>query len=95
MLEVSSEALPYMKDLLEQAGEPGAAVRIAVMGNSGLGLIIGHPKDTDFTTEKDGLSLIIDKSLLDYCKSITIGFQIGDSTKCASNGYIIQAENSL
>ena len=95
MINVSSEALGYMKDLLAQAGEPEAGVRIALVGNAGLGLLVDHAGETDFTMEKEGLPIIIDRKLLDYCKSIRIRFKVSDSQECGTDGYIIEAENSL
>ena len=95
MIEVSSEALSYMKDLFDQAGQPEAGVRIAVVGNAGLGLLVDHAGEGDFTTEQEGLPIIIDRKLLDYCKSIKIRFKVSDSQECGTDGYIIEAENSL
>lgn len=95
MIEVSDDALSYMKELFEQSGKPEAAVRIAIVGNSGFGLIVDHPGEADFTMEKEGLPIIIDRKLLDFCKSIKISFQVGSSEECGANGYIIVAENKL
>lgn len=95
MLTVSDEALGYLRDLLNQSGEVNGAIRVAVMGNSGLGIIVDQAGEKDARFEQDGLPVIIDQGLLDYCKSISITFTTGDGGECGTNGYIITAENPL
>lgn len=95
MLTVSEEAIGYMKELLDQEANTGSAIRVAVMGQSGLGLVVDDPQENDVTFDKDQLSIIVDRNLMEFCKTISIGFKTGDSTSCSSSGYIIETENPL
>lgn len=95
MLTASDEALGYMKELLDQEANTGSAIRVAVMGNSGLGLIVDDPQENDVIFDNDQFSIIIDRNLLEFCKTITIGFKKGDSNSCNSSGYVIETGNPL
>ncbi|WP_163340518.1 hypothetical protein [Desulfopila sp. IMCC35008] len=95
MLNASEEALGYMKELLNQEANTGSAIRVAVMGNSGLGLVVDDPQENDVIFNKEQFSIIVDRNLIEFCKTITIGFKTGDSTSCSSSGYIIETENAL
>lgn len=95
MLTASDEALGYMKELLDQEANTGSAIRVAVMGNSGLGLVVDDPQENDVTFDKEKISIIVDRNLMGFCKTITIGFKTGDSNSCSSSGYIIETENPL
>ena len=101
MIEVSDEAMKHLGEVggTENRGIP---IRFAVMGsgatNCGLGLMIDRIKETDLAFQKGEYTLIIDKSLAEYCKQITLDFTKGVPDRCDSRshrGFLITAENPV
>ncbi len=102
MIQVSDEALVKLSELLRAEGSENSAVRIAVMGGGskgpGLGLIVDEPGDKDKRYDVGGVPVIIDTSLIDYCRSVTIDFTVGTEGKCggaSGSGFIIAPEKPL
>lgn len=95
MLNISGEARGYMKDLLEQEANAGDVIRVAVMGQAGLGLVVDRASDQDMVFDQEQFRVVVDQKLMEFCKSISISFKEGDSANCGSNGYIIETENSI
>ena len=102
MLEVSDTALVKLGELLAADGGPGSGVRIAPMGggttSSGLGLIVEEPGPDDVVFEEDGVVLIVDKNLMEYCKKISIEFQtaqLGDCGGGSGTGFVITPEEPV
>ena len=96
MLEISDTALEKLGELVAAEGGPDSGVRIAPMGggisSSGLGLIVDEPTETDVVVENGGVRIIVDRNLIDYCKTITIEFQTGREGSCggsSGSGFMI------
>ena len=100
MLHIQDEAVEHLRTLLTEGGETGA-IRIAVMGGAhgtGLGLIIDEAGDDDLQITHGDIPVIIDKKLMAYCKTITIGFREADKGSCGGSsggGFLLNAENPL
>ena len=77
MLKIAAEAEEHLANLLTGEGEQ-AAIRVAVMGGahgSGFALVIDEPAADDLKIVHKNLLFIVDRKLMAYCQSITIGFQ--------------------
>lgn len=100
MLHILEEAREHLGNLLME-GSKKSAIRIAVVGGvhgPGLGLIVDEAGEDDLYFEHDNIPLIVDKKLMDYCQSITIGFTTGTGGSCGGSsggGFLINAENQL
>lgn len=100
MLEINDEAIEHLTNLLIQ-GNSESAIRIAVMGGGqgpGLGLIVDEANNSDVSIHQKGIPFIIDRNLLEYCKTISIGFRIGNSGSCggsSGSGFLITPENPI
>jgi len=100
MLKILEEAEEHLNNLLI-GGNESSAIRIAVMGGAhgpGLGLIVEEAGEDDLKIEHKNLSFIIDKKLMDYCQSITIGFRKGNEGGCggsSGSGFLIDSDNPL
>ena len=102
MIQVTDETLVKLEEMLQAEGSKNSAVRIAVMGGGSqgpaLGLVVDEASEDDQRYDVGGLPMIIDKGLIDYCKSITIDFTVGTQGKCggaSGSGFIITAEQPL
>ena len=95
MIIVSSEAIRYMKELLDQEENVGNAVRIGIVGAGRLGVHVDNPDDDDERFDRDGITLIINRNLLSYCKKVEISFTDSESDDCGKNGYVITTEVPL
>lgn len=92
-----------LEELLRAEGSQDSAVRIAVMGGGiqgpGLGLVVDEPGEADRRYDVGGVPVIIDASLIDYCRSITIDFTVGSQEgKCggaSGSGFIIAPQKPL
>ena len=77
MFEVTDLATENLKTYMEQ-NKIDSALRVSLMsgGWSGpsLGLALDEPKDSDSKYEQDGMTFLVDNSLLDTCGSIKIDF---------------------
>ncbi len=96
MLEVSEEALEKLAEMLSAQENSEAAIRIAIMGGGAnspcLGIIVDDVRETDVLIKKDETPLIIDRNLIEYCKTISIDFTTGSSGRCggsSGSGFII------
>ncbi len=100
MLKIDTEAEEHLAKLLADEGEH-AAIRVAVMGGiqgPGLGLVIDEAAEGDLKIEHKNLSFIVDRKLMAYCQSITIGFRKGSEGGCggsSGSGFLITSENPL
>lgn len=100
MLKIHDEAEEHLNNLLAESDE-NSAIRIAVMGGAhgpGLGLLVEEAGEDDLIFEHGTIPFIIDKKLMDYCKSITIGFRKGNEGGCggsSGSGFLIESENPL
>ena len=102
MIQVTEEALTKLEELLSSQGGEHSAIRVAVMGGGskgpGLGLVVDGAGVDDVTYDVEGVLLIIDRGLLDYCRSVTIDFTIGAEGKCggaSGSGFLIEPENPV
>ncbi|MBL0381607.1 MAG: hypothetical protein JKP90_18665 [Desulfofustis sp. PB-SRB1] len=100
-LVVSAAARPHLAAMLAAQPSAGSAIRLAVMGGgaegSGIGLMLDDPDETDERFAFDTIELVVDSSLLSYCKQIRIDFQDGSSKACQGTprGFIITAETPI
>lgn len=94
MIDISREAAEKLKEMVKQENQAGKGIRIAIMGSMGLGVTVDSKKTDDLCFDRDGVPILIDKKLLDYCKSITITFIEGEAG-CHSAAYIIKPETPL
>ena len=102
MIQVTEEALTKLEELLSSQGGKHSSIRVAVMGGGskgpGLGLIVDEAGTEDVSYDVGGIPLIIDRGLLDYCRSVTIDFTIGEAGKCggaSGSGFLIESENPV
>ena len=102
MIQVTEEAFVKLEELLSSEGGEHSAIRVAVMGGGskgpGLGLIVDEAGSEDVRYDVEGIPLIIDRGLLDYCRSVTIDFTIGEEGKCggaSGSGFLIETENPV
>lgn len=101
MLEITDEAMKFFPDLRPE-GDNRPAIRVAVMGtggtDSGMGLVPDEILESDLAFQHGEFTVVIDKQLMEYCKSILIDFSHGEPNRCASlskRGFIIKAENPI
>ncbi len=100
MLKIDAEAEEHLAHLLTDEDEH-AAIRIAVMGGAqgaGFGLVIDEAGDDDLRITHKDLSFIVDRKLMAYCQSITIGFRKGTVGGCggsSGSGFLITSKNPL
>ena len=101
MLEISQKAMSHLQDV-GQIPDSRSAIRIAVMGGGGphcgLGLVIDTIKETDLVIQKGDHTIVIDKKLMEFCRSITIDFTEGERDRCDSlskRGFLLSADNPL
>ena len=100
MLHIKEEAVEHLRDLMS-GGSENSGVRIAVMGGAhgtGLGLIVDEAGEDDLLEVHHEIPIIIDKQLMSYCQSITIGFRKGSDGQCggeSGGGFLIDAEAPL
>ncbi len=95
MINVSSEAIKYMKDLLAQEDNTGNGIRIGIVGAARLGVLVDNAAEDDERIDRDGITLIINRNLLSYCESIDVTFTDEQSEDCGKNGYIITTKTPL
>ena len=100
MVNIEEAAEEHLSNLLAE-GNDNAAIRVAVMGGPQgpvLGLIIDDVGEDDMSFTHKAIPLIIDRKLMEYCNSITIGFRQGTEGSCggsSGSGFLIKSENSL
>ena len=102
MIQVTEEALTKLEELLRSEGGEKSAIRVAVMGGGskspGLGLVVDEAGPEDMSYDVGGIPLIIDRGLIDYCRSVTIDFTIGAEGRCggaSGSGFLIIPENPV
>lgn len=102
MLEVSPEALVKLTEMVAAQGGERSGIRIAVMGGGtqgpGLGLVVDTPGENDVVIDEHGTALIVDRSLIEYCRSISIDFTTGSGGRCggaSGSGFIIRPERPI
>lgn len=78
MFEVTDKASEMIRELLAGREEPVSAIRIIVSegGWSGatVGMALDEPEENDEKFEKDGLSFVINKQLLEDIKPVKVDF---------------------
>lgn len=99
MLEISSQAVQQLKELKNRQG-PQLSVRIGILSGqvtgSNLGVTMDEASERDQVFTFDGLEVIADRALLEFCKSISVEFVLSDSGGCGSGGgFKIVPQNPL
>jgi Fe-S cluster assembly iron-binding protein IscA len=91
-----------LAEMVAAQGGAASGVRIAVMGGGsqgpGLGLVVDAPGENDLVVDQRGTALIIDRSLMEYCRSISIDFTTGSAGRCggvSGSGFIITPEQPV
>jgi len=99
MLDISNEAVQQLKELKDRQG-PDSSIRIGILSGQAAGAKLGVT--TDIANEKDemftfdGLEIVVDRALLDYCESITVEFVLIEGGGCGSGGgFKITSQNPL
>jgi len=102
MLTIDETSIEKLIEMLDAQGGTDLAIRVAVMGGAGggpgLGLIVDAAGESDVFLNKHPIPIIIDRSLIDYCRHITIEFVVGRSGLCgggSGSGFIITPENPI
>lgn len=89
MLDISSEAIQQLKEFKDKQG-PDSSIRIGILSGHVAGSKLGVT--TDIANDKDemftfnGLEIVVDKALLDYCESISVEFVLTEGGGCGSGG---------
>ena len=86
MIEVTELAGQKLKAYLDE-NKIDSAVRVAVMNGCGgpsLGLALDEAKATDATTEREGVTVLIDNELLSQCGGVRVDFSEGSGCGCQS-----------
>ena len=98
MLDISSEAVQQLKEFKERKA-PESYVRIGIVSGtstgSPLGVLVDEKTEKDTLCSFDGLELIIDSALLQYCQKISIEYVQQESAGCGAGGFKITPQNSL
>ena len=99
MLDISNEAVQQLKEFKGRQ-ESDSCVRIGILSGqaagSKLGVTIDVANEKDETFTFDGLEVVVDKALLDYCKSISVEFVLTEGGGCGSGGgFKITPQNPL
>lgn len=97
MLEVTEKAGQKLKEYLEQ-NKIESAVRVALMGGCGgpsLGLALDLSKESDTSTDRDGIRVIIDSELLGQCGVVRVDYSDGSGCGCSGGGFSVTSSVPL
>ncbi|MBM9604877.1 iron-sulfur cluster biosynthesis family protein [Desulfopila inferna] len=98
MLNITKEAAQQLKEFRERRG-PDSSVRLGILsGNksgASLGVIVDEKTDSDKTFSFDGLEVIIDKALLEYCENIEVEYVLQEGGGCGGGGFKITPRNPV
>lgn len=101
MLEVTEIALTNVKEYMSQQ-KIDSAIRITLMSSgcsgSSLGLAVDEAKDTDHILERDGVSFVVDKKLVETCGLIKVDFIEKKDDRCGCGtrgGFAVTSEKPL
>lgn len=99
MLEITDLAKTQLK-AFKEGENTELPIRIAIMsgaaGKPNLGVMPDEALENDEIQEFDGVQVIIDKGLLEYCKKITVDYVKMESSGCSiDGGFKIHQENHL
>lgn len=99
MIEITAEAVEQLKKF-QQTGSSDLPVRVAIMSGaanrSNIGVMMDDKNANDLEMEFDGLLVIIDSNLMDYCQQIDIDYvQVAGEGCSAGGGVKITAKVSL
>lgn len=98
MIEISKQARQQLQEFRDRRG-PDGCVRIGILSGStsgpSLGVVVDDKSDSDTLFDFDGLEVIIDKALLEYCQEITVDYVQQEGGGCGSGGFRITPKISL
>lgn len=99
MLEITPLAQKKLK-AFKEAENTDLPIRIAIMsgasGSPNLGVLPDEATEKDQVQDLDGVQVIIDKELLEYCEEITVDYVKMESSSCSlDGGFKISQKNHL
>jgi Fe-S cluster assembly iron-binding protein IscA len=98
MINISSEAIQMLKEFKERKG-PDSYVRIGIVSGttsgSSLGVVVDEKTEKDTVCSFEGLEVIVDSALLQYCEEISVEYIQQESAACGGGGFRIVPQNSL
>lgn len=98
MLNISKEAVQQLKEFKDRRA-PLSFVRIGIVSGTttgpSLGVIADEKTEKDTVCSFEGLEVIIDDALLQYCRNIAVDYVQQESAGCGSGGFKITPEKSL
>ncbi len=98
MLNITKEAVQQLKEFRERRG-PDSPVRLGILsGNTSgalLGVVVDEKTDSDKIFSFDGLEVIIDKALLEYCETIEVEYVLQEGGGCGGGGFKITPRNPI
>ncbi len=98
MMKISSEAIQQLKEFKERKA-PDRYLRIGIVSGTttgpSLGILGDEKTDKDTVCSFDGLDVIIDSALLQYCQKISVEYVQQESAGCGGGGFRITPQNSL
>lgn len=98
MIDISKEAVQQLKEYKEK-NAPDSYIRIGIVSGTtsgaSLGVVADDKKDKDTVVNLEGLDVLIDTALLQYCETISIEYIQQDSAACGSGAFKITPKNRL
>ena len=98
MLEVTKLAVENVKDYMRQE-KIDLAIRVTLMSGGcaepSLGLGVDKGRDNDHSFDRDGVSLVVDKGLVETCGSIKVDFIEKKDDGCCHGGFAVTSEKPL
>lgn len=98
MMKISGEAVQQLKEFKERKA-PDNYVRIGIVSGTttgpSLGIIADEKTEKDTVCSFDGLEVIIDSALLQYCQKISVEYVQQESAGCGGGGFKITPQKSL
>lgn len=98
MLNITREAVRQLKEYRERRGAD-SFVRLGILsGNTrgaSLGILVDDKTDNDEVFSFDGLEVIIDKALLEYCANIEVEYVLQEGGGCSGAGFRITPKKSI
>lgn len=98
MMNITSEAVQQLKEFKGRKA-PDSYVRIGIVSGTttgpSLGVLVDDKTEKDTVCSFDGLDVIIDSALLNYCQKISVEYVQQESAGCGAGGFKITPKNSL
>lgn len=94
-IHIDAGAVDHVRQFAEQAGKPGASLRVAVKGGGCSGLtyaldLVDEPREDDKVVEEHGLRLFVDRKSYVFLAGTTLGYSGGLNGK----GFVFDNPNA-